>query len=84
MCVGGVLGHTLCTSLAVLCGALIAKKVSVRVVTLVGALVFIGFAISSIFIDPYDENEHVPKIEGADPGASNLTMTTLSSSNVFD
>lgn len=60
---GGVLGHTLCTSLAVICGALIAKKVSVRVVTLVGALVFIGFAIASLFIDPYEENHLVPDVD---------------------
>jgi len=66
VCVGGVLGHTLCTSLAVLCGALIAKKVSVRVVTLVGALVFIGFAIASLFIDPYEENHLVPDVDGDD------------------
>jgi len=66
VCVGGVLGHTLCTSLAVICGALIAKKVSVRVVTLVGALVFIGFAIASLFIDPYEENHLVPDVDGDD------------------
>jgi len=84
VCLGGVLGHFICTGLAVICGALIAKKISVRMVTLVGAVVFIGFAITSIFIDPYDENEHVPKIEGADLGASNLTMTTSSSRNLSD
>ena len=49
VCIGGVLGHFICTGLAVICGALIAKKVSERMVTLVGALVFIGFAVASLF-----------------------------------
>jgi len=66
VCVGGVLGHTICTGLAVICGALIAKKISVRMVTLIGALVFIGFAIASLFIDPYEENHLVPDVEGDD------------------
>ena len=63
VCVGGVLGHFICTGLAVICGALIAKKVSVRMVTLVGALVFIGFAVASLFIDPYEENHLVPDVD---------------------
>ena len=80
VCVGGVLGHIICTGLAgrhtafklkhyvnlsclVICGALIAKKISVRMVTLIGALVFIGFAIASLFIDPYEENHLVPDVE---------------------
>ena len=63
VCIGGVLGHFICTGLAVICGALIAKKVSVRMVTLVGALVFIGFAVASLFIDPYEENHLVPDVD---------------------
>jgi len=66
VCVGGVLGHTICTGLAVICGALIAKKISVRMVTLIGALIFIGFAVASLFIDPYEENHLVPDVEGDD------------------
>jgi len=66
VCVGGVLGHFICTGLAVICGALIAKKISVRMVTLIGALVFIGFAVASLFIDPYEENHLVPDVEGDD------------------
>jgi len=66
VCVGGVLGHIICTGLAVICGALIAKKISVRMVTLIGALVFIGFAVASLFIDPYEENHLVPDVEGDD------------------
>merc|ERR1719270_1065468 len=66
VCAGGVLGHFICTGLAVICGALIAKKISVRMVTLIGALVFIGFAVASLFIDPYEENHLVPDVEGDD------------------
>ena len=47
----------------VICGALIAKKISVRMVTLIGALIFIGFAVASLFIDPYEENHLVPDVE---------------------
>ena len=32
-------------------------------VTLVGALVFIGFAVASLFIDPYEENHLVPDVD---------------------
>jgi len=63
VCVGGVLGHIVCTGLAVICGALIAKKISVRMVTLTGALIFLGFAVASLFIDPYEENHLVPDVE---------------------
>ena len=39
VCVGGVLGHALCTGLAVLGGRIIATRISVRTVTLVSCLV---------------------------------------------
>merc|ERR1719186_1398375 len=61
VCVGGVLGHIICTSGAVLAGALISRYISVRKVTIFGALVFLGFAVASIFIDP---SEEVPNISG--------------------
>ena len=48
VCVGGVLGHFICTGLAVLCGALIAKKISVRMVTLLGT---ISYALPLLWID---------------------------------
>jgi len=70
VCVGGVLGHCICTGLAVICGALIAKKISARKVTILGALVFIGFAVASLFIDPYEENHLVPDVEGDDHNAT--------------
>ncbi|ELU08896.1 hypothetical protein CAPTEDRAFT_159789 [Capitella teleta] len=51
---GGVLGHALCTGLAVLGGRFIAQRISIRTVTLVGGIVFIIFALSALFIDPDD------------------------------
>lgn len=49
---GGVLGHGLCTGLAVLGGRMIAQKISVKTVTLVGGVVFLIFAVSALFFDP--------------------------------
>jgi len=54
VCVGGVLGHALCTGLAVVGGRLIATRISVRTVTLVGGVVFILFALSALFMSPDD------------------------------
>ncbi len=48
----GLLGHFLCTGLAVLGGRMIAQKISVRTVTLVGGVVFIFFAATALFMDP--------------------------------
>jgi len=50
--VGGVLGHSMCTGLAVLGGRMIAQKISVRTVTIVGGVVFLLFAITSLFMSP--------------------------------
>lgn len=49
---GGTLGHGLCTGLAVIGGRMIAQRISVKTVTLVGAFVFLFFAFSAFFIDP--------------------------------
>jgi putative Ca2+/H+ antiporter (TMEM165/GDT1 family) len=49
---GGTIGHGLCTGLAVIGGRMIAQRISVKTVTLVGALVFLFFAFSAFFIDP--------------------------------
>jgi len=70
VCVGGTMGHFICTGLAVICGALIAKRISVRTVTIIGALVFIGLAVASLFIDPYEENHLVPDVQGDDHNAT--------------
>ena len=50
--IAGILGHSLCTGLAVLGGRMIAQKISVRTVTLVGGVVFILFALTALFMDP--------------------------------
>lgn len=52
--IGGVLGHALCTGLAVLGGRMIATKISVRTVTLAGGVVFLFFALTALFMDPGD------------------------------
>jgi len=49
---GAIIGHSLCTGLAVLGGRMIAQKISVKTVTLVGGVVFLIFAVSALFIDP--------------------------------
>jgi Ca2+/H+ antiporter, TMEM165/GDT1 family len=49
---GGTIGHGICTGLAVIGGRMIAQRISVRTVTLVGAFVFLFFAFSAFFFDP--------------------------------
>ncbi|KAH8342184.1 hypothetical protein KR074_008950 [Drosophila pseudoananassae] len=51
---GGIIGHCICTGLAVIGGRLVASKISVRTVTIVGGIVFIGFAIYEIAMPPDD------------------------------
>eukprot|EP00042_Codosiga_hollandica_P021052 m.71280 g.71280 ORF g.71280 m.71280 type:complete len:264 (+) comp50173_c0_seq1:199-990(+) len=48
---GGVIGHAMCTALAVVGGRLVAQRISVRTVTLIGGLVFLLFAIAGLFIE---------------------------------
>ncbi|KAJ8795400.1 hypothetical protein J1605_018415 [Eschrichtius robustus] len=50
--VGGTAGHGLCTGLAVIGGRMIAQKISVRTVTIIGGIVFLAFAFSALFISP--------------------------------
>ncbi|KAL0125153.1 hypothetical protein PUN28_004352 [Cardiocondyla obscurior] len=52
---GGILGHSFCTGLAVLGGRIIAQKISVRTVTIIGGLVFLLFAVTALFISPVDD-----------------------------
>ncbi|XP_017847693.1 probable serine/threonine-protein kinase DDB_G0267686 isoform X2 [Drosophila busckii] len=52
--VGGILGHCICTGLAVIGGRLVASKISVRTVTIVGGIVFIGFAAYAVLMPPND------------------------------
>lgn len=46
---GGVLGHSLCTGLAVIGGKVIAGRISERAVLIVGGFVFLAFAIHAFF-----------------------------------
>lgn len=49
---GGTLGHAICTGIAVLGGRIIAQRISVRTVTLVGGVVFLLFALSALILNP--------------------------------
>lgn len=49
--IGGTLGHAICTGLAVIGGRLIAQRISVRTVTIIGGIVFLIFAVTAFFID---------------------------------
>jgi len=46
--IGATLGHACCTAMAVIGGRMLATKISVRSVTLVGAVVFILFAVANL------------------------------------
>lgn len=50
--VGGILGHAMCTGLAVIGGRMIAQRISVRTVTIIGGVVFLLFAFSAFIISP--------------------------------
>lgn len=49
---GGVLGHLICNTIAVLGGRLLAQKISVRTVTVIGGCVFLFFALTSLYYGP--------------------------------
>ena len=53
--VGGILGHAICTGSAVIGGRLLAAKISVRHVTLLGGIIFIIFAFVAIGVGPEKE-----------------------------
>ncbi|KAK7081528.1 hypothetical protein SK128_024019 [Halocaridina rubra] len=50
--IGGLLGHFLCTGLGVLGGRMIATKISIRTVTLIGGVTFLIFAVSAVIMGP--------------------------------
>ncbi|XP_078447584.1 GDT1-like protein 4 [Wolffia australiana] len=50
--VGAAVGHTICTSIAVVGGSMLASKISQRTVAAVGGLLFLGFSLSSYFYPP--------------------------------
>ncbi|KAG0235395.1 hypothetical protein BGW42_005374 [Actinomortierella wolfii] len=52
--IGGIFGHSLCTGLAVVGGRMLASRISVRTVTLAGAVVFELFAVVSLYESIYE------------------------------
>ncbi|CAH8563884.1 unnamed protein product [Schistosoma intercalatum] len=50
--VGGVVGHALCTGLAVLMGRFVAQRIPVQWITFIGGVTFIIFAFSVFFGNP--------------------------------
>eukprot|EP00052_Salpingoeca_macrocollata_P015784 m.126129 g.126129 ORF g.126129 m.126129 type:complete len:283 (+) comp19807_c0_seq2:78-926(+) len=58
--IGGVLGHALCTAGAVLGGRLVAQRISVRTVTLVGGVVFLIFAVSGLLLEDWNTPPEMP------------------------
>ncbi|KAJ4969496.1 hypothetical protein NE237_016197 [Protea cynaroides] len=50
--VGASLGHTVCTSIAVVGGSMLASKISQRTVAAMGGLLFLCFSLSSYFYPP--------------------------------
>ena len=53
---GSISGHTVCSLLAVIVGILVAKKISVRAITIIGGFVFVGFAVASLIMGFEDPN----------------------------
>ncbi|XP_066326714.1 GDT1-like protein 4 [Miscanthus floridulus] len=49
---GAALGHTICTSIAVVGGSMLASKISQGTVATIGGLLFLGFSLSSYFYPP--------------------------------
>ncbi|KAK3123929.1 hypothetical protein QOZ80_8AG0638150 [Eleusine coracana subsp. coracana] len=49
---GATLGHTICTSFAVVGGSMLASKISQGTVATIGGLRFLGFSLSSYFYPP--------------------------------
>uniref|UniRef100_A0A0K0EZJ9 GDT1 family protein n=1 Tax=Strongyloides venezuelensis TaxID=75913 RepID=A0A0K0EZJ9_STRVS len=47
---GGIIGHSICTGIAVIGGRVIAQKISVRTVTIIGGFTFIFFALANIVV----------------------------------
>ena len=56
--IGGTIGHALCTALAVFGGQLIAQKISVRNVTILGGLVFLLFSVTALLHNPDSEQSN--------------------------
>jgi Ca2+/H+ antiporter, TMEM165/GDT1 family len=56
--IGGLIGHAICSCAAVIGGRILAKKISVKAVTLAGALLFVLFGVFGLYralVAFYDE-----------------------------
>eukprot|EP00523_Entomoneis_sp_CCMP467_P002187 CAMPEP_0168741410 /NCGR_PEP_ID=MMETSP0724-20121128/12500_1 /TAXON_ID=265536 /ORGANISM="Amphiprora sp., Strain CCMP467" /LENGTH=325 /DNA_ID=CAMNT_0008788915 /DNA_START=33 /DNA_END=1010 /DNA_ORIENTATION=- len=58
--IGGVLGHSLCTGMAVLGGRMVAARISEKTVSQVGGVIFLIFGIHSIFFESGETGEELP------------------------
>lgn len=50
--IGGIIGHAICTGLAVLGGKFLATRISERAVSYVGGVLFLVFALHSFYVGP--------------------------------
>ncbi len=50
--IGGLLGHALCTGIAVIGGRMLAARISERTVAIVGGILFLFFAVHSFVMGP--------------------------------
>ena len=49
--IGGCLGHSLCTGMAVIGGRMLASKISEKTVSFWGGVIFLAFGVHSLFFD---------------------------------
>ena len=52
MTAGGIIGHSLCTGVAVIGGRLLASRLSEKTVAFSGGVLFFLFALHSLFVGP--------------------------------
>lgn len=52
VCIGGIVGHAVCTAVAVIGGRLLAARISERTVAYVGGSLFLVFALHSFLVGP--------------------------------
>ena len=49
--IGGCIGHSICTGMAVLGGRMLASRISEKSVAFYGGLVFLAFGVHSVFFE---------------------------------
>ncbi|RWS28282.1 Transmembrane protein 165-like protein [Leptotrombidium deliense] len=54
--IGAIVGHCMCTGLAVIGGRLIAQRISVRTVTIIGGFIFIFFAVLALVMQMHQHS----------------------------